>query len=201
MLKSLAGAVVMLGLFSGSALASHVSVLGSIDEIDHVFGAGGGTVSGSLGSGTDDDWLVFGANAGDSINITVNEVGDWFLNAVLLQDTGNGVFEVGDEAGITDFNSSNVGEGSPLEVLAHIGALEFSDSGSLLGFIAPFTGQFAIGLTSANDNLATGWQVTLSGNTGTVGSTVVPLPAAFPLLVSAMAGFGLIGWRKRRRSA
>ena len=33
-----------------------------------------------------------------------------------------------------------------------------------------------------------------------VASTVIPLPAAFPLFATALAGMGLLGWRRKRKA-
>ena len=77
---------------------------------------GGGVFNGSFSSATDDDWLVFAANSGDLLTLTGNSVG-FFTNGVLLQDTGDGNFQVGDAVNVLNFNNNNVGQGSPLQIL------------------------------------------------------------------------------------
>ena len=195
----IAAAVMAAATISTPALASHVSNLGAVDAIDAVLASGGGNASGTLSTGADDAFIVFAANSGDTLNITVNQVGTWYLNAVLLFDTGDGNIQVGDNVGVTNFNSSQVGNGSPLQILAHIGSLEFSTSGALNNFAVTQTGQYAIGLTSANDSKVTGWSLTGSGNTGTVGApNAVPLPATLPLMLAGMLGMGAVSRRRKK---
>jgi hypothetical protein len=160
--------------------ASDMSFLGSIDAIDFVFPAGGGVFNGSFSSATDDDWLVFAANRGDLLTLTGNSVG-FFTNGVLLQDTGDGNFQVGDAVNVLNFNKNNIGLGSPLQILNSDTSWEPRRTSTAFGrlfrlqtlnFVAPFTGQYAIGLTVNNDSAEQGfgsYTITLAGNTGTVG--------------------------------
>lgn len=200
-LNKFAGIVLAAGfaLSGAAASASHLSHLHEIDEIDHVFNAGGGTVSGGLSSGTDDGWLVFHANAGDILSINV-QISNWYANVVLLQDTEDGNFQVGDGSHVTDFDSNQIGNGDPLEVIAHIGDVEFSSSseGVLDGFVASYTGQYGIGINSANENTGFDWTVSVSGNTAGPGAPVtpVPLPASALILLSGLGAFRLVSKRK-----
>ncbi len=177
-------------LLTGPAKASHLSFLGAIDTIDHTFGIGGGVVSGTLSSGVEDDWLVFGANAGDILTITATV--PQFKNMVLLQDTSDGIFNIGDTVNVTNFNINHVGDGSPLEILAHIGPLEFQGT-QTLSWTALFTGAYGIGITAANESFAGDWTINLSGNTANV--SAVPVPAAVWLFSSGL--IGLFGMRKK----
>ncbi len=55
---------------------------------------------------------------------------------------------------------------------------------------------------SGSSSYSGDYQVTFSQTVGIDGNTVsaVPLPAALPLLASALGGLGLFGWRRRKKS-
>ncbi len=188
MLKFRAAMLVMFALASGSVQAGHATYLGAIDSIDHTFGAGGGTFSGFAG-GQEDDWLVFGANAGDVITINASGLGSKYKSMRLLQDTTDGNFQVGDLVGVNSLGAAaSIGAGVDLEILAVIGANEFNNSGSLV-WNATYTGQYGIGISAANDDnfWAGNWTVSVSGNTANVS---VPVPASIVLLISGLLVFG-----------
>jgi hypothetical protein len=183
---------------AGQATASHFSILGSIDAIDHTFISGGGIFGGNLSSGSDDDWLVFAANLGDILTISVEIDGN--ANFVLLQDTGDGSFAVGDAVNVTNFNINQVGNGSPIEILSCVAPTweTFCETGATeaLTWAALYTGQYGIGISVTNDDnaFAGDWAVNLAGNTLAV--EAVPVPAAVWLFGSAL--IGLIGFSKRK---
>ena len=189
----LGGAAILLA--PTASYASYVSNFGVIDAIDFAFAPGGGVFNGAISGGVDDAWLVFGANAGDVVTIDISTTA--FKNAVLLQDTTNGVFAVGDALNLTNFNISHVGEGDDLTVLSHIGDLEFSSTANLV-WNAAFTGQYGIAIGAANNSsqFVGPFTVTISGNTGSVAVGAVPLPATLPLLA---AGLGLLGFARAKR--
>ena len=190
--------------YAGQASASSTSYLGSIDAIDHTFASGGGTFSGTFSSATDDDWLVFDANSGDMLTIT-SSMGSGLGNFVLLQDTGDGSFAVGDAVDVLDLSFDRVGDGDPLQILACVApdwstSCETGPSNSpqTLMFEALYTGQYGVGITVNNEfsGFIGPWSVSLSGNTPL---NPVPVPAAVWLFGTALIGF--IGLSRRRKVA
>jgi hypothetical protein len=184
------GLVTLFFLSSMVAGASHLSTFGAIDAIDHDFGGAGGFFSGSLLDPTDNLWVTFDATAGDLLNIQI--VVTSFKNAVLLQDTADGVFNIGDLLGVSNFNVDHTGEGVDLTILSHIGSLEFQTLGTLM-FVAPYSGQYGIAVSAANNESSFAGgpiDITLSGNSA---GASVPEPSSLFLF-----GFGLAALAVRR---
>lgn len=177
----------------GAANADHTTHLHSIDAIDHTFPAGGGSYTGSVSSTTDDAWVVFGANAGDTLDFSFRSIGGSFMTAAVLLEVQNGIVEVGDAADIHDFNSDKTGFGTDL-VVQHGPLIDgtcsgfycFDTAGGSFSFEAAATGQYVIGVSSANESQATQFDVVMSGNTLTVpeAATIAPLCVCLLILSS-----------------
>jgi len=186
------------------ARADHLTSYGTVDAIDHTFASGGGIFSGATTSGADDSWLVFAANAGDSLTVSFTTPSA-SLDGVVFREVTNGIVEVGDVANVTNFGFNRTGAGTDL-VVQHAGynfGGYFFNSGlpGTLNFTAAATGQYAIGITAENErsDLAGPYTVTLSGNTANVSGPVVPEPSTFALL--GIGAVCLVGYRRKRRRA
>jgi hypothetical protein len=170
--------------------------LASVDFIDKVFAAGGGSYTKSLTAGPDDGWSVFAANSGDSLTVTFSATTGTsgapagYDGAVLLE-VSDGIVSVGDVAGITNFSVDQFGAGTDL-VVQHsgfnpvpTGYLFGSGNTQSISFSAAVTGQYAIGVSCSNEVCVNGstFTVQLSGNTATV-----PEPSAGALLALGLAG-------------
>jgi hypothetical protein len=190
-------------LGAAAASASTMSTLSSVDFIDHVFASGGGSYTKSLTSGADDGWSVFGANAGDTINVTLSATPGTsatpaaYDGAVLLEVT-DGIVAMGDFALVTDFSFDRMGSGNDL-VVQHSGFNPFpsaylfgSGSTQIISFVAATTGQYAIGVTCSDELCIAGSTFTaqLSGNTA-----AVPEPGT-----GLLVGLGLCALGAVRRS-
>jgi hypothetical protein len=181
-------------------IASQGSTLGTIDAIDHIFPSGGGTYDGVLSDGSDDAWIVFAATAGDNLQIDVGVITQC-RDAVLLEDTTDGNFAVGDILDVTSFNNDQVGNGTDLTVLAQ--DYDFCSSGNL-DFVATYTGQYAIAITGYGDSECCDYSVTLSGNAGSVAAaaaapaTAVPTISIYGLMLTTL-GLLLIATRRLSR--
>ena len=161
---------------AATANASHATFFGVIDAIDHTFPSGGGVFAATPTGPTDDAWLSFSANAGD--NLVIDGAGIFGPNMVLFREVTNGVVEVGDVAGVTNFNIDQTGNGTDL-VVQHPG---FRGTGidqyvvpGTINFTVLFSGQYVIGLSPANESstfVGTS-TVTLSGNTPTATCFVI----------------------------
>lgn len=178
-------------------IASHGSDFGTIDAIDHTFPSGGGTFDGVLSNGADDAWIVFAATVGDDLIIDVGVI-DQCRDAVLLEDTTDGNFAVGD---VLDVSDPSVGDGTDLTVLAEDD--DFCTNGDL-DFVATYTGQYAIAISGYGDSECCDYSVTLSGNAGNVAAP--PAPATVPTLSAyglalTVLGMLIVSVRRLRASA
>jgi len=207
----LVACVAVLVATAGQVHAAHLTNIGAVDAIDNVFLPGGGVFNGSLSSGADESWMVFNATFGDMVNVNFVQSGGDHIGAIFF-DSGDGVIQVGDAMNIVNWNPSNTGLGSPLQVISGTSTYVSGGLGSSfpnhLGstplvhqFVAGFTGQYGIVVAANNQDSATAgqqFQITLSGNTG---STAVPEPSTFVLLT--IGGIALIGygWRRKRQQA
>ena len=191
--------------------ASHLTYFGTIDAINFDFGPGGGSYEGNLAGTDDDDWLTFEAAAGEVVNLTYASVGAQFIDVVIFRDENdNGQIEVGDVADVLDFNSDQSGNGTDI-VVQHGG---FADSSCAApgsdfycvgltpiphAFTAPVSGQYVIGISSANEGQATGYSVQIDRGPVSRGPSV-PIPVnaswALVLLVLMLAAMGV--WTMRR---
>jgi hypothetical protein len=188
-------------LFAGANIgtAADFGTLGTVDAIDGTFASGGGSFSGSLSSGADDDWLVFGGVAGDNIAITYSANG-YSLHGIVLFETENGVVELGDVANITNFNFGHLGDGTDFSMQTNF-PTNFFSTPVVLNLTLANTGEYAIALKAINDNFISSniWTVQLTGNTGTAGA--IPEPAALTLLGMGLVGLGAARRRRKKRAA
>lgn len=190
----LAGVVVGIAISGSAAGASMMTQLGSVDFIDHVFAAGGGSYTKSLTGGPDDGWSVFAANLGDTITVTFSATtgtsnAPAAYDGAALLEVNDGIVAVGDAANITDFSFNRMGAGTDL-IVQHPGFnlpggsyLFGSGSSQSVTFTAAATGQYAIGVSCSDEMCVNGstFTVQLSGNTASV-----PEPG-----IGALLGLGL----------
>ena len=147
-------AAVFVGLLTATgAHGSHTTYFGAIDAIDHTFPSGGGVFAATPSGPSDDAWLRFAANAGD--NLVIDGAGIFGPNMVLFREVTNGLVEVGDLAGVSDFNVDQTGSGSDL-VVQHpgfngVGVDQYVVPGTL-NFTTTFAGEYVIGLSPANES-------------------------------------------------
>jgi len=183
------------------AQAGHITHFGSVDAIDHVFGPGGGLFAGVLTSGTDDSWMVFNATAGDNLVVTFS-TNESFQQGAVFREVTNGVVEVGDLAGVTNWTTSNLGLGTDLVVAHGLFANQHNfgtgvGGSAVLNLAVTVTGQYVIGVTTNNEDgsRAGPFTVDLQGNT-----VPIPEPASCALLGVALAVV-VYGARKKKATA
>jgi hypothetical protein len=92
------GLTIGLAICPRPAEATHIILSGTtIDAIDGVFGAGGGTFDGVLSPSPTWDWYVFAANAGDIITLETEPIAGQFDTGLsLVSDQTDGFPDVGD---------------------------------------------------------------------------------------------------------
>lgn len=192
-------------LFSGGtgAKASHLNLLTTVDGIDYVFGAGGGSYLVNISSFGDDSYTTFAANAGDVITIRLrgsNSLGGTIDDPVLglLLAAGNGMVEAGDVIGAAGVEVSDVGAGADLTILAASDDSTGSLDSLIAGFVIAQTGVYAIYSQSFNETLLGTMTLELSGNTA--GAANAPEPASAVLAGLGLAA-GFTGYRRRQQAA
>lgn len=185
-------AVMALGIMVlGTATASAVVVgdaaidRGSADSFENfVIGLPGEVipVNGSIGS-----WNVYADTAG--------ELALLILSGTATAPTVQGVFQETASAGLNNFNlasSFGVQTGWFLGIWMGDGKVSFNNSSDDATFSsdgAHPTAPSVNDLLTLNEGIARDYSINTS---------VVPIPAALPLLATALVGLGLVGYRRRK---
>ena len=128
--------------------------------------------------------------AGDgSINVTNNPVTNGFTWHTVPGSTG------------PDFQVDNVVNTSPSPLYFDTYGILFSISsgGSIVGGLNIFDGSPTF--TGYSDNFSGGGKNVGYLGVGTLTSVETPLPAALPLFATGLGALGLLGWRRKRKSA
>ncbi|MEM9045043.1 MAG: hypothetical protein AAGC81_10120 [Pseudomonadota bacterium] len=164
----------------------------------------GGTVIETLTTTTEDlandaNWFVFDATAGDSLDIDINRrqaagdlVASLFIGDVTGTDFGSAIVDFIVVAFGGTQISATADEILPLVFLISEDDTEDDAFGGnfedpRFTQIAPVTGRYSVVVSSFDDATGTGqFDITVSGTT-----TVVPIPAVMPLMLTALGFFGL----------
>ena len=224
MLPRLLGAVVGL-LVAGMATASHATTV----TYDTTPSWNGGSASGSFQGGFDsrgvgqtfitptthnilENFTLFISNSG-SVSMTAYVMewdGDSPTGSILFQSATQTRTQVGDVLPVT-FDTNSLALNVSLE---YVFFLDLGDGPASfpinVGRVdeAFFLGRMVtsgIGSSDSFSLLSTiPWINVLSGSDAAFTATfssAIPLPAAFPLFATALAGMGLLGWRRKRKAA
>jgi hypothetical protein len=165
------------------------------------------TVSGSLNGVSFTNELLTLTGTGDTASVAS---GFYFTNVVSatfsLAGFGSGTFT--ESIDVFD-NQSVPGAGFQKGPAGGLDLLDILNNAALASYalttsIGPITGSPAINSgtsfsTSRGPLILTSFSgdTTFTANAGTV--SAVPLPGAFPLFATGLAGLGLLGWRRKRK--
>ncbi len=164
----------------------------------------------TFGNGTVNGRNAFGVNWID-VNYFNNFVDNGILNDFQLvlidrSDTGVGNFDI--EFNYEDilWETGTASGGNSLGLGGTSARVGFSNgTGTSFEFDgSAINGAFLNGGANAlisNSNVGIDGRYVFEARSGTINPSVVPVPAALPLLATALCGFGLISWRKKRAVA
>lgn len=163
-------------------------------------GAGGGMFAcdfDGIGVGDDDEiggdeFLVI--DISQAVRITRLYLLDLFFNGATEDETEQALIDYNADGTIDQMVIST----EPFDPDTNpLGEVDFSPPVAFQGF---FTTRIILRASPGNDGFGVG-DFALAGLDFEVEDRMIPLPGALPLLVTAMAGLGFLGWRRRSSAA